>query len=116
MSKAKRMTYEQYADVTDWCKDNKDRIERMKLTQLQAAQEATLALGFVVPLSSMQRCAKRIKIEWANSPPKPPEPPIEHEAIVILIGAIEGLYIETGKTVPDDLANLHSVYVRDKKE
>ena len=116
MPKAKRMTYEQYVDVTDWCKDNKDRIERMKLTQLQAAQEATLALGFAVPLSSMQRCAKRVKIEWANSPPKPPEPPIEHEAIVILMGAIAGLYIETDRTIPDNLANLQTAYAREKKE
>jgi len=113
MSKAQRMTYEQYVDVTDWCKDNKERIERLGWTQLQAAQEATIALGFAVPLSSMQRCAKKVKIKWANSPPKSPEVPIDHEAIVILIGAIAGLYVETGKTIPDNLANLQSSYVRE---
>ena len=111
--KVQRMTVEQYIQVTDWLKMQKSVIEDQKSTQLEVAARASSVLGHKIPLSSIQRCAKMAKIEWANSPPKPPPVPIDHEAIVILIGAIAGLYIETGKTVPDNLANLQTRYVKE---
>ena len=108
-----RMTIEQYIQITDWLRENKDRIGTMESTQLEVASLVTGALGFTVPLSSIQKCAKIVGIKWAKSPPPLPPVPVDHEAIVILIGAIEGLYIETSKTVPDNLANLHSRYVKE---
>ncbi len=111
--KVKRMTVEQYIQVADWLKLNKDRVEKMRYTQFEVAAIAGGELGFDVPLSSIQRCAKITNITWANSPPKPPPVPIDREAIIILIGAVAGLYIEEGKTVPDNLANLQSQYVKE---
>ena len=109
-----RMTVEQYVEVTDWLKNNKYRIEsQTECTQLEAAALVAAELGYAVPLTTIQRCAKIAKIKWAKSPAPPPPVPIEHEAIVILIGALSGLYIETGRTIPDELANLQSTYVRD---
>ncbi|GAJ04105.1 unnamed protein product, partial [marine sediment metagenome] len=99
--KLKRMTIERYIQITDWLKLNKDRIEKGGCTQLEAVAMAEKELGYEVPLSSIQRCAKMADIAWANSPPKPPPVPIDREAIIILIGALSGLYIEEGKTVPD---------------
>ena len=61
-------------------------------------------------------CVKIAKVKWAKSPAPPPPVPIEQEAIVILIGAISGLYVETGRTVPAELANLQSTYVRNQEE
>ena len=113
--KIQRMTIEQYDKLTTWLRMNKDIIENQKSTQLEAAAKASSALGFKVPLSSIQRCAKMADIEWANAKPEPPPVPIGHEAIVILIGAISGLYIESGKTIPDNLANLNSRYVKENK-
>lgn len=111
--KVKRMTVEQYIQINDWLKLNKDRIEKTEYSQLEAAAIAGKELGFDVPLSSIQRCAKMANIVWANSPPKLPPVPIDREAIIILIGALSGLYIEEGKTVPDNLANLQSRYVKE---
>jgi len=107
------MTVEQYIQITDWLKLNKNRVEKMGSTQLEAAAMVGNELGFAVPLSSIQRCAKMANIIWSNSPPKPPPVPIDREAIIILIGALSGLYIEEGKTVPDNLANLQSRYVKE---
>ncbi len=113
MAKVQRISIEQYDKLTTWLRANKEQIEAGQLTQLTTAARAGGELGFKVPLSSIQRCAKMAKIEWVNSPPKPPPVPLDHEAIVILIGALCGIYIETGKTVPDNLANLQSRYVKE---
>lgn len=111
MTKTQRMTIEQYVAITEWCKHNKDRIEDLGWTQLRTAQEAAAVFQFAVPLSSLQRCAKLAKIQWANSPLSPPPVPIDREAIVILIGALCGIYIETDRTVPENLAALKRQYV-----
>lgn len=117
MAKPKhRITLEQYVKIIEWLKENKHRILREELTQLPTAQEATLALGFAVPITSIQKCGKIAKIKWAKSPTPPPPVPLEREAIIILIGSIAGLYVETGKTVPTELANLQTVYVREQVE
>jgi len=110
------MTIEEYICLIDWLKVNKQNIEKNEQTQGEVQAMAEMELNYKVPLSSIQRCAKIIKLNWANSPPKPPEVPIGREAIIILIGAVSGLYIETGKTVPDALANLQSAYVRNEKQ
>ena len=109
-----RMSIEQYDEINCWLRNNKDRIERIECTQLEAAAMCGGELGFRVPLRTIQRCAKIAKIEWALSPSKLPPVPLDHEAIVILIGSLAGLYIEEGKTVPDALANLQSRYVKEK--
>lgn len=109
------MSVEQYIAINDWMRSNVTRIEDTQCTQGEVASLATTALGYAVPLSSIQKCAKIIGIKWAKSPPKPPPVPIEREAIVILIAAVAGLYIETGKTVPDALANLKSAFAREDK-
>lgn len=109
-----RMTVEQYVEITDWLKNNKNRIERLnECTQLEAAAIAEAELGYAVPLTTIQRCAKIAKVKWAKSPAPPPPVPIERDAIIILIGAISGLYVETGRTLPAELANLQSTYVRE---
>lgn len=111
-----RITLEQYVKIIEWLKENRDRILRDELTQLSVAQQATLSLQFAVPLTSIQKCAKIAKIKWAKSPPKPPPVPLDHEAIVILIGAIHGLYVETSGTVPENLENLKSTYAQNQQE
>ena len=113
MVKQQRITMEQYVKITDGCRENKHRVEREELTQLEATQLVTDELGFGVPITTIQRCAKIAKIQWAKSPATPLPVPLDHEAIVILMGAIAGLYIETGRTIPDDLANLQSTYARE---
>ena len=110
---AQRMTLEQYIDIGKWCQHNRERIETTGCTQLEAAALVSKDLGFEVPLSTVIRAAKKMGVAWANSPPKPPPVPLDHEAIVLLICAVEGLYVELGKTVPDNLANLHSTYVKE---
>lgn len=111
--KCQRVTVEQYVQITDWFRMNKDKIRIQQYTQLEAALQAENDLGYSVPLTTIQRCAKIAKIRWAKSPPKPPPVPIEREAIIILIGALAGLYVETGRTIPTGLANLKSTYVRE---
>lgn len=111
-----RITLEQYVQIIDWLKENKHRILRDELMQLPTAQEATVALGFAVPITSIQKCARIAKIKWAKSPAPPPPVPIDREAIIILIGAISGLYVETGRTIPANLENLKSAYVREPVE
>lgn len=108
------MTIEQYIQITDWCRENKHRIQKEEVTQLKAAEEAGAVLGYEIPITSMRRCAVMAKIKWANKRPEPLPVPIEREAIIILMGAISGLYIETGRTVPTDLANLQMTYVAEE--
>lgn len=111
----RNMTIEQYIQITDWCRENKHRIQSEEVTQLRAAEEAGGVLGYEIPITSMRRCATMAKIRWANKRPEPLPTPIEREAIIILMGAIAGLYVETGKTVPTELANLQSSYVRQQQ-
>lgn len=115
MTKQIRITVEKYVEITDWLKENKNKIEVTENTQSEAAAIAEAALGYAVPLTTIQRCAKIAKVKWAKSPNPPLPVPLDHEAIVILIGAIAGLYIETGRTVPAELANLQSTYVREQE-
>ena len=111
--KQKRMSAEQYIEIGDWLRQEKDHIRLAAYQQEQVRQLCSARLGYEIPFSSLVRCAKAVGVQWAGSPVVP-EVPIDHEAIVILIGAIAGLYVETGKTVPDNLANLQSMYVRAK--
>lgn len=113
MSKQQRLSVEQYVEITDWFKFNKDRIEKAQNTQLEASALAEKELGYPVPLTTVQRCAKIAKIQWANSPPPPPPPPIDREAIITLIAALEGLYIETVGSAPKNLVDLKSSYIQD---
>ena len=108
------MSIEQYLKIGRCLEGWKERIETTGLAQKDVRTLVSGDVGFEVPLSSIIRVAKELDITWAGSPPKPPPVPIEREAIIILIGAISGLYIETGKTVPDDLANLQSAYAREE--
>lgn len=112
MSKQMRMTIEQYVEITEWLKIHKRGIEANQRTQLEIASQAGDELGYVVPITTIQRCAKIVGVKWAKSPPAPPPVPIEREAIIILIGAIAGLYVETGRTIPENLANLQMAYVQ----
>lgn len=111
--KATRMSIEQYLQIGKWLENNRDMIESRGHSQGEAQILMSSALGYEVPLSSVTRCAKAMSIRWAGSPAKPPPVPLEREAIIILIGAIAGLYIETNRTVPDDLANLQSTYTKE---
>ena len=117
MAKPKqRMTLEQYYKIIGWLKENRHRIHQSNDTQLEVCGQAENALGFRVPITSIQKCGKIAKIKWPKSPPEPAPVPLEREAIIILIGAISGLYVETGKTVPAELANLQTTYVRETVE
>ena len=113
MTKQTRLSVEQYVKVTDWLRQYKPRIEKEEMTQLEAAQTCSDELEFEVPITTIQRCAKMAGVVWAKSPPKPQPVPIERDAIMILIGAISGLYIETGRSVPQALADLKSAYARE---
>jgi len=113
MAKQTRMSVEQYLQIGKWLENRKQDIEKTGLAQKDVQILISEELGYTVSFSSIVRCAKAIGIQWAGSPPKPPPVPIDREAIIILIGALAGLYIEEGKTVPDDLANLQSTYVRE---
>ena len=110
---AKRMSIKQYLQIGKWLDEHKMNIQAKKWSQPETQTIISSTLGYEVPLSTVISCAKALDIVWARSPAKPPPVPIDHEAIVILIGAISGLYIETGKTVPDNLANLQSTYARE---
>ena len=112
MAKQQRLSVEQYVLITDWLKMNRDRIEGNSHTQLEVSGIAEKELGFFVPLTTVQRCAKIAKVKWANSPPPPPPLPIDREAIIILISALEGLYIETRGSAPQNLVELKSAYVQ----
>lgn len=107
-----RMTLEQYYEIIGWLQNNKQRIQLSDDTQLEVCGQAEYELRFKVPITSIQKCGKIAKIRWPKSPPPPAPVPLEREAIIILMGAIAGLYVETGKTVPNELANLQSTYVR----
>lgn len=113
MTKQKRMSVEQYLQIGKWMENNKMKIATQWLAQEQVRVLISQELGYEVPFSSVIRCAKAVGIEWAGSPPKPLPVPLDREAIIILIGALSGIYIETGKTVPDDLANLQSAYAKE---
>lgn len=115
MPKQQRMTVEQYVEITECLKVSKHRIEASEFTQLEAAAYIGSNLGYEIPLTTIQRCAKIAKVKWAKSPTPPLPVPLEREAIIILIGAIAGLYIETNRTVPAELANLQSTYVRNQE-
>lgn len=111
--KQHRMTLEQYLKIIDWLKENKHRIHQSDDTQAEVCEQAEAALGFIIPITSIKKCGKIAKIKWPKSPPEPPPVPLEREAIIILMGAIAGLYVETGRTIPNELANLQSTYVRE---
>lgn len=113
--KQTRMSVEQYMEIGNWLTQERDHIRLAAYQQEQVRALASAALGYDVPFSSLIRCAKIVGVQWAGSPPKSPPTPIEREAVIILIGAVEGLYVEAGKTVPDDLANLHSTYIGEIK-
>ena len=107
------MSIEQYIEIAEWILIWREKIHTLKLSQRDVQKMLFEQLKYEVPISTLVRWAKNAKIIWANAPSKPPPAPIEREAIIILMGAIEGLYIETGKTVPDALANLKSAYARE---
>jgi len=109
------MSVEQYVQIGQWLVANRSLIENRGHSQTEVQILITSALEYEVPLSSLVRCAKAVKIKWAGSPTKPPPPPIGHEAMVIIIAALAGIYIETERTVPDDLANLQSTYAKETK-
>lgn len=111
-----RMTLEKYYKIIGWLKETKHRIQHSDNSQIEVCRQAENELGFVVPITSIQKCGKIAKIKWPHSPPTPPPVPLEREAIIILMGAISGLYVETGKTIPTELANLMSTYVREPVE
>jgi len=111
-----RMTLEQYYKIIGWLKEHKHQIHGSNDTQPEICLQAESALGFIVPITSIQKCGKIAKIKWPKSPTPPPLVPLEREAIIILMGAIAGLYVETGKTVPNELANLQSIYVRQQPD
>lgn len=110
-----KISPERYVEIHDWLRDNCDRIRRTECTQLEAAAMAKQALGYRVPHSTLIRMAKKAGVTWANSPPKPSPVPLEREAIIILMGAIEGLYIETTGSAPANLTELKRRYVQDGK-
>lgn len=116
MTKQQRISVEKYVEITDWLRTNKQRIQVAENTQAEAAAIAESELGFGVPITTIQRCAKIAGVKWAKSPAPPPPVPLEREAIIILMGAIAGLYIETGRTIPENLANLQSTYVRNQED
>ena len=111
-----RMTLEQYYQIIGWLQQNKHRIHASDLSQPEICIQAQEGLGFVVPITSIQKCGKIAKIKWPKSPVPPAPVPIDREAIIILIGAIHGLYIEKCGRAPDDLENLKSTYVREQAE
>ena len=108
-----RMTLEEYYQIINWLKDKRHRIHSSNDTTERIRMEAEEELGFNVPITSIQKCGRIAKIKWPKSPTPPAPVPLEREAIIILMGAIAGLYVETGKTVPTELANLMSIYVRE---
>jgi len=108
------MRIEQYIQITDWCRENKHRIQSEEITQSKAAEEAGAVLGYEIPITSMRRCARMAKIKWSKTRPEPQPIPIDREAIIILIGAVHGLYVETSGSVPEALQNLKSTYVQDE--
>ena len=109
----RRMTLEQYYKIIGWLQDNKRQIHASSNTQIEVCEAAAIDLQFVVPITTIQKCGKIAKIKWPKSPTPPAPVPLEREAIIILMGAIAGLYVETGRTVPTELANLQSTYVRE---
>ena len=109
-----RMTLEEYYVIINWLKENKHRIHGSSDTQEEIRIEAEKELGMHVPITSIIKCGKIAKIQWPKSPTPPAPVPLEREAIIILIGTIAGLYVETGRTVPTELANLQSTYVREE--
>ena len=111
-----RMTLEQYYPIINWLIANKHRIHHSDDSQIEVCRQAENELGFVVPITSIQKCGKIAKIKWPKSPALPAPVPLDREAIIILMGAISGLYVETGKTVPTELANLQSTYVREQAD
>ena len=113
--KKRKMTIESYIEITDWCRENKYKIHEQEWPKTKACKEASKALGYDVPLTTMIRCSKVAEIKWPKSRPTPVVP-IDREAILVLMGALAGLYVETGKTVPDNLANLQSAYIREKQK
>lgn len=109
-----RMTLEEYYQIINWLKENRHRIHASSdATQLEICKQAEESLGFNVPITSLQKCGRIAKIKWPKSPAPPLPVPIQREAIIILIGAISGLYVETNRTVPAELANLQTTYVQE---
>ena len=111
-----RMSLEQYYKIINWLKENKHRIDSSLDTQNEIRKWAEEELGFAVPITSLQKCGKIAHIKWPKSPTPPLPIPIEREAIIILMGAIAGLYVETGRTIPENLANLQTTYVQKQRE
>ena len=111
-----RMTLEKYVQIIGWLKENKHRIHHSDDSQIDVCRQAENTLGFIVPITSIQKCGKIAKIRWPKSPTPPAPVPLEREAIIILMGTIAGLYVETGRSVPTELANLQSTYVREQPE
>lgn len=113
MAKPKhRMTLEEYYQIINWLKEHRTRIHGSNDTQEEIRKEAEDELGFTVPITSIQKCGKIVKVQWPKSPTPPAPVPIDREAIIILIGALHGLYIETSGTAPEALQNLKSTYVQ----
>lgn len=108
------MTLEEYYQIINWLKEKKHRIHSSNDTTEEIRTQAEEELGFNVPITSLQKCGKIAKIKWPKSPTPPPPVPLEREAIIILMGAISGLYVETGRTVPAGLANLQITYVAER--
>lgn len=111
--KQTRMSIKQYLQIGKWLENSKNMIESRGHSQIEVQILMSSALGYNVPLSSVIACAKALDIVWARSPAKPPPVPLDREAITILIGALSGLYLETGRTVPDNLANLQSAFAKE---
>lgn len=111
-----RMTLEQYYKIINWLKEHKHQIHGSNDTQDEIRKQAENELAFAVPITSIQKCGKIAKIKWPKSPAPPQPVPLDREAIIILIGAVHGLYVETSGTVPDALQNLKSTYVQQKPE
>ena len=114
MKKQTRMSIKQYLQIGQWLENNRVAIEEKGHSQIEIQILISSNLGYEVPLSSVIACAKAIEIQWARSPTPPSPVPMEREAFIILITALEGLYVELDKTIPDALANLHSSYVKEK--
>lgn len=73
-------------------------------------------LNYDIALSTVISCAEVAKIKWAGSPTKqePPQPPIDHESIIVLISCIHELYIRICGSAPQMLEDLKSSYVQNR--
>lgn len=108
-----RVSVEVYVAITDFLKANKEKIETERLTQAEVVDLVSQAMSRKLGLSTVKRCCTIVGIKWTHISHIQQPPVLDREAIILMLVAIEELYIRIAGEPPQRFADMKTRYVQE---